>query len=242
MDTRTAAECHRARMMRESACAGQVRRRRAEGASAARALLRATVAVGLRFCLLGAEGSKSQWARVRRNFPKEDTTAASHQRVAGAPLQAVLVVLLPAATAVQKRRTKVFRGVRRRAQPTQGQKQWSRRRKRAGKYTRCLFSCNLYTSHPVSGCNHCNVFYVSGNIDMLSKSSGAELPVAAGHLDRAHTREGMHRKEARKAVGIRHNCKARAEGAVERIRRASSSRVARPRSVADPGAPEQEAS
>lgn len=76
---------------------------------------------------------------------------------------------------------------------------------------------------------------------MLSRSSGAALPVAVGHLDRAHTREGRHRKEARKAVGIRHSCKARAEGAVERIHRASSSRVAQPRSVADLAAPEQEA-
>lgn len=241
MDTRTVAECHQAQRMRESAFAGQVHRIRAEGASAARALLRAAVAVGLRFCLLVAEGSKSQWARVRRNFPKEDTTAASHQRVAEAPLQAVLVVVLPAATAVQKRRTKVCREVRRRAQPTRVQKQWSRMRKQAGKCTHCLFFCNLYICHRVSGYNHCNGFYVCGNNDMLLKSSGAALPVAVGHLDRAHSREGRHRKEVRKAVGIHHSCKAQAEDAVGRIHHASNSRVAQPRSVADPAAPEQEA-
>ena len=77
---------------------------------------------------------------------------------------------------------------------------------------------------------------------MLSKSSGAAPPVARGHLDRARTQEGRHRKEARKAVGSRHSCKVRVEDGAERIRRANSSRVAQPHSVAGPVAPEREAS
>lgn len=76
---------------------------------------------------------------------------------------------------------------------------------------------------------------------MLSKFSGAALPVAGGHLDHARTQD-RHRKEARRAVDSRHNCKLRAVDAAERTRRVSSSRVAPPRSVAGPAAPEQEAS
>lgn len=156
MGTRTAAECHQAQRMRESAFAGRVHRRHVEGAGAARALLRATVAVGLRSCLLEEGGSKSPSARAVRNFLKEDTTAASHQQVAEAPLQAVLVVLLPVATAVQKRRTEVSRAAHRRARPKQGRKQWSMMRKQAGKCTHCPFFCSSYIFHRVSGCNHCN--------------------------------------------------------------------------------------
>lgn len=142
--------------MRESAFVDQVHRRRAEGAGAARAPPRATAAVGLRLCLLEAGGSKSPWARVARNCLKEDTTVENHRRVAEAPLQAVLVVLLPVATAVQRRRTKVFRGAHRRVLRTQGRKQLSRKTKQAEKCTRCLSFCSLYISHRESGCNHCN--------------------------------------------------------------------------------------
>lgn len=156
MGTRIAAECHQARRMRESVFVGQVRRRRAEGAGVARAPPRAGVAVGHRFCLLEVVGSKSLWARVARNCPKEDTTVASHQRVAEAPLQAVLVALLPAAAAVRKRQTEASRGAHRRAQPTPGRKQLSRMRRQAEKYTHCPSFCNLYIFHRGSGCNHCN--------------------------------------------------------------------------------------
>lgn len=77
---------------------------------------------------------------------------------------------------------------------------------------------------------------------MLSKSSGVVLPVAADRLDRAHTQEGRHHREARKEVGSHHSCKARVEDVAGRTRLVSSSRVAQLHSVAGPAAPEQEAS
>lgn len=77
---------------------------------------------------------------------------------------------------------------------------------------------------------------------MLSKSSGVVQPVAPDRLDRVHTREDRHHREARKEVGSRHSCKARVEDVAGTTRRASNSRVAQPRSVAGPAAPGQEAS
>lgn len=76
---------------------------------------------------------------------------------------------------------------------------------------------------------------------MLSKFSVAVLPVVGGHLDRVQTRGDKRRREAQKAVGSRHSCKARAEDVAERIRRVNNNRVAQRRSVAGPEAPGQEA-
>lgn len=76
---------------------------------------------------------------------------------------------------------------------------------------------------------------------MLSKSSGGVLPVEAGRLGRARTREGRHHRGARKEVDSRRSCKARVEGVAGMIRRVSNSRVAQPHSVAGLAAPEQEA-
>lgn len=267
MGTHTAAVCPRARRTRESVFEGQVRRRRAEVVGAARAPPRATVAVGLRPCLPEAGGSKSPWARVARNCPKEDTTVASHRRVAEAPLQAVLAAHLPEAMAVQMRQTKASRGGHRLAQLTQARKQWSRTRKLAGKCTRCPSFCSLYIFHRESGCNHCNgsrrvqgqqttthaeppdvatgiagySLCACGNNDTLSKSSGAALPVAEARLDRVRIQEGKRHREVQREVGIRHSCRARVEDVAGRIRHASSSRVAQRRSVADLAAPGQEA-
>lgn len=147
--------CRQAQKTRESVVGGQVHRIRAEEASAARAPPRAIDAVELRFCLPEVEGSKSPWARVAHNCPKEGTTAASHRRVAGAPLHVVLAVLL-AAAAAQTRQTEASREERRRAQLTQAQKQWSRMKRLAGKCTHCPSFCSLYIFHRESGYNHCN--------------------------------------------------------------------------------------
>lgn len=76
---------------------------------------------------------------------------------------------------------------------------------------------------------------------MLSRSSGAVLPVAGHRLDRARTQEGRHRRGAQKEVGRRHNCKVRVEDVAGRTHRANNNRVAQRRTVAGPEAPGREA-